>query len=67
MWDAQGGTCGICRRPLPGNKGPAIDHDHETGYVRGLLCLLCNTKLDWALRHRGAIDEYLNQTKLPKT
>ncbi len=37
------GCCAICREPF--TKIPRIDHDHETGAVRGLLCQLCNTGL----------------------
>lgn len=37
LLDFQGGVCFICRRP-PRNKRLAVDHDHETGLVRGLLC-----------------------------
>jgi hypothetical protein len=37
MLDLQGGVCYICRRP-PGAKRLAVDHDHRTGLVRGLLC-----------------------------
>lgn len=33
----QGGRCYICRR-LPKKKRLAIDHDHASGEVRGLLC-----------------------------
>jgi hypothetical protein len=33
----QGGKCAICGRP-PGRVRLAVDHDHKSGAVRGLLC-----------------------------
>jgi len=46
MFAAQGGRCAICRTANPGNgRRWSVDHDHETGKVRGLLCSQCNTGL----------------------
>lgn len=41
---AQGGVCFICEKP-PRSKRLAVDHDHETGKVRGILCRRCNHRL----------------------
>ena len=40
--EAQDGLCGICGDELDKIN---IDHDHESGKVRGLLCTGCNTGL----------------------
>lgn len=48
MERAQGGVCAICRkgtsyRRKDGSPGRlAVDHDHNTGRIRGLLCDQCN-------------------------
>lgn len=40
--EGQGGKCFICNRYTGKTKKLAVDHDHKTGYVRGLLCSTCN-------------------------
>ncbi len=39
---AVGGVCEICGKPCSVHKNLSVDHDHDTGFVRGLLCMKCN-------------------------
>ena len=43
----QGNQCAGCRSPLGDwcSSSVHVDHDHETGAVRGVLCFACNTFL----------------------
>ncbi len=50
MLSAQGGVCAICRQPEKTGQRLAVDHDHETKAIRGLLCGRCNRTL-------GLLDE----------
>ncbi len=45
LLDIQGGACFICRTALESGKSTHVDHCHETGLVRGLLCNSCNLAL----------------------
>jgi hypothetical protein len=42
MLERQGGVCAICREECKTGKALAVDHNAETGKVRGLLCRACN-------------------------
>ena len=36
-------VCPLCKGGLKaGQKNPALDHDHNTGYIRDVLCINCN-------------------------
>jgi hypothetical protein len=41
----QDNRCGICRKPGTDKLRLAIDHNHVTGRVRGLLCRNCNSRV----------------------
>ena len=45
MMESQGSRCAICTRTNLGGRRLAVDHDHATGAIRGLLCSSCNTAL----------------------
>jgi len=42
LLEAQGGVCALCREATGAVRRLAVDHDHATGEVRGLLCMPCN-------------------------
>lgn len=44
LWRNQLGCCAICKLPLH-EKKYRIDHNHQTGVVRGLLCSSCNSAI----------------------
>lgn len=47
LFIVQHGCCAICRVRKPAHEFK-VDHCHETGKVRGLLCLNCNVLLGHA-------------------
>ena len=43
LWEKQKGLCPICNRPLSEEyRRPCVDHDHETGKIRGIIHSGCN-------------------------
>jgi DNA-binding sugar fermentation-stimulating protein len=46
MYESQYGMCLVCEEELPANKN--VDHCHDTGKVRGLLCRACNIMIGHA-------------------
>lgn len=54
LFKAQDGVCAICKQPETVVRGSkvkelAVDHDHSTGRVRGLLCTRCNNGIGFFL------------------
>lgn len=62
----QGGTCAICHRAETfigrgGSVRPlSVDHDHETGVIRGLLCHACNMAIGLAGEDPERLEEAAN-------
>lgn len=68
MLEAQGGKCAICgKTPEENNRRLDVDHNHDTGVVRGLLCNDCNSGIgrfydNTSFLHRAA--DYLRAAQL---
>ena len=72
MYDNQSGGCAICGdriamyRNEDGIEVASIDHDHETGDIRGLLCKLCNSGLGFFRDNRNFLisaADYLDKNR----
>ena len=64
MLNNQNGVCAICKRK--NKKTLAVDHNHSTGRIRGLLCGNCNWAIGLFLEDIGILTsaiEYLSKEK----
>lgn len=59
MLAAQRGGCAMCGEACPTGRQLAVDHDHQSGRVRGLLCVKCNQWLGVYEAIGTAASEYL--------
>ena len=63
MLQEQGGGCAICGK-LYEDRPLAVDHNHETGVVRQLLCYRCNNVVGIFEKNEsllGKVVEYLSR------
>jgi hypothetical protein len=71
MFAEQKGLCGICRNEMTinskrgwgGKHEVCVDHNHQTGKVRGLLCRGCNLQLSMIedMSFRKKATQYLSK------
>lgn len=43
IMDIQGNKCALCGCDIKGKGNSNVDHDHNSGKIRGILCRICNT------------------------
>lgn len=67
LYELQGGVCAICGMPelakgFRGKKAKvlAVDHDHKTGRVRGLLCQNCNFAISYIERSPHLLERWVS-------
>jgi hypothetical protein len=66
IFSSQSGLCKICNGEQQSGRRLSVDHDHETGRIRGLLCIKCNSFIGMAqenpdILHRAI--EYLEDVE----
>jgi len=67
LLEKQNGVCAICQEACTTGRRLAVDHCHETGKIRGLLCTKCNNGLgsfrdSVKLLYRAS--DYLEETRV---
>ena len=61
MYNEQKGKCDICKNNLElFNSKTHVDHCHNTGKVRGLLCSVCNLLLGYSLDDIDILNSAIN-------
>jgi hypothetical protein len=66
MLEAQNGQCAICGTTSTGKRAFHVDHDHDTGEVRGLLCSGCNTGIGNLKEDIGIMERAIQYVKSSK-
>lgn len=70
LWQLQDFSCPVCETPLVTSEPlliatgsplkAVVDHCHDAGRVRGLLCNSCNTKEGWFKKNGERLRRYLD-------
>ena len=63
---SQNNRCACCNDALMGGKKEHVDHAHNSGEIRGILCARCNLLIGWRERPEASwakIDVYLARFK----
>ena len=64
IFDKQSGCCAICgKHQSEFKRNLAVDHDHKTGKIRGLLCHKCNLLLGYSSENIDVLNNSINYLK----
>jgi hypothetical protein len=68
MLKDQQNRCAICARKIDGNVNSKklrafVDHNHQTGQVRGLLCLHCNSIVGYCREDKSILLQAIQYLK----
>lgn len=58
QWEMQHGKCRLCEQPLDSKRVWVIDHDHKSGFFRGLLHAWCNHRVLSMIERAGFTRTY---------
>lgn len=64
LYVLQNGVCFICKNEEHSKERLCVDHDHETGEVRALLCARCNSAIGFLKEDAKALKrarKYINR------
>ena len=66
MLEEQDGCCAICKSPTTNSRSKyfMVDHDHDTGEVRGLLCHKCNVLIGHANDNKTILENAITYLAL---
>ena len=66
MLKIQNGVCAICQQKCNTENNLAVDHDHNSGKVRGLLCKNCNTAIGLLKENTDTLKKAFNYLEIHK-
>lgn len=56
IYNSQDGACASCLKKIGIDFNTVVDHNHETGHIRGIICRKCNSAL-------GFLDDSVEKVK----
>jgi hypothetical protein len=66
MLKVQNNVCAICENKCSTGNNLAVDHDHKSGQVRGLLCKNCNTSIGLLKENSDTLKKAINYLEIHK-